>query len=153
MAIGAMQTHRETGGAETAGRVNGPRPKQKAFSSFGHHRRCAMAGIRCGHFQRRGADAGRWHRTVSSRGRTGTCRHRDLGRPRDTDYVAQLARIQRHSARLVVIVLDLAAMRSQWKRLADQNQIVCLVALPFTAESLTDAMGRAYDEYRLEPHC
>jgi TonB family protein len=64
----------------------------------------------------------------------------------DTGYAAQLARVQRHSARLAVIALDLPSLRPQWTRLVEQNQIVSLVTLPLTAESLSDAIGRAYDE-------
>jgi len=64
----------------------------------------------------------------------------------ETDTATQLAKIQRHSARLAIIAIDTAAMAAQWTRLAQQNQIVSMVAVPFTAQSFNEAMSRAHDE-------
>jgi TonB family protein len=146
MAIGARQTNRETAGTETTGHAVEPRSKKKRsahlvtaddalWPQFGAAISSDIILTQVDGIEQFLATIEPEHAGIviwDARG--------------DTDYATQLARIQRHSSRLVVIVLDLAAMRSQWKRLTEQNQIVCLVALPFTAEHLSDAMGRAYDE-------
>jgi protein TonB len=64
----------------------------------------------------------------------------------ETDYAAQLGRIQQHSARIAVVALDVPATQSQWTRLAQLNQIVSLVPIPFTAQTFNEAMNRAHDE-------
>jgi periplasmic protein TonB len=64
----------------------------------------------------------------------------------ETEFSTQLARIQRHSARIAVIAVDVAARAEQWTRLTQQNQIVAMVAVPLVAESFNDAMNRAHDE-------
>jgi protein TonB len=64
----------------------------------------------------------------------------------ETDTTAQLRRIQQHSARIAIIALDTADKAAQWTRLAQQNQIVSMVVVPFTAQSFNEAMSRAHDE-------
>ena len=64
----------------------------------------------------------------------------------ETDVATQLAKIQRHSARLAIIAVDTVAMTAQWARLIKHNQIVSMVVLPFTAQSFNEAMSRAHDE-------
>jgi periplasmic protein TonB len=64
----------------------------------------------------------------------------------ETEFSTQLARIQRHSARIAVIAVDVADRAAQWTRLTQQNQIVAMVAVPLVAESFNDAMNRAHDE-------
>jgi protein TonB len=64
----------------------------------------------------------------------------------ETDVATQLAKIQRHSARLAIIAVDTVATTAQWARLIKHNQIVSMVVLPFTAQSFNEAMSRAHDE-------
>jgi protein TonB len=64
----------------------------------------------------------------------------------ETDTARQLARIQQHSPRIAIIAIDTAAMAAQWARLTQQNQIVAMVVVPFTAQSFNEAMSRAHDE-------
>jgi protein TonB len=64
----------------------------------------------------------------------------------EKDTATQLARIQQHSPRLAIIAIDTAAMAAQWARLTQQNQIVAMVVVPFTAQTFNEAMSRAHDE-------
>jgi protein TonB len=64
----------------------------------------------------------------------------------ETDTARQLGRIQQHSPRIAIIAIDTAAMAAQWARLTQQNQIVAMVVVPFTAQSFNEAMSRAHDE-------
>jgi periplasmic protein TonB len=64
----------------------------------------------------------------------------------ESDIATQLAKIQRHSARLAIIAVDTAAMAAQWARLTQQNQIVSMVVVPFSAQAFNEAMSRAHDE-------
>jgi TonB family protein len=146
MAIGTKQIHRETAGTETGSHADRPRSNQKRsahlvtaddalWPQFGAVISNAVVLTQVDGIDEFLAEVEPGHAGIviwDARG--------------DAEYAAQLGRLQRHSARLAVIVLDLATTSSQWKRLAEQNQIVCLVALPLTTEPLNDAIGRAHDE-------
>jgi protein TonB len=67
----------------------------------------------------------------------------------DGDTTAQLESIRQRLTRMAVMVLDVPAKNAHWKRLADQNQIVAVVPLPFAADSFVPALDLAFDEMRM----
>ena len=57
-----------------------------------------------------------------------------------------LSRLQLHSARFVVIVLDTDASGEAWRTALEQRQIVALLSVPLDAAQLLEAFANARDE-------
>ncbi len=64
------------------------------------------------------------------------------------DCAGDLSRLQLHSARFAIIVLDDAAASTEpWRVAIQQRQIVALLGIPFDAAQLLEAFASACDEY------
>ena len=64
----------------------------------------------------------------------------------DADYADHLAKLQRHSARLAVMVLDDPGMSAHWARLVQKKQIVASITLPLAAQAFNDGLRNAWEE-------
>lgn len=62
------------------------------------------------------------------------------------DPADELSRLQGHSARLAIIVLDSPTRASAWKSARRQHQIVALLGVPFDNEELLESLVTARDE-------
>ena len=59
---------------------------------------------------------------------------------------AMLSRLQLHSDRLAVIVLDSPENAASWARAIEKRQVAAHVSLPIVADTLSDALKRAREE-------
>ncbi len=64
----------------------------------------------------------------------------------DAEHAEHLVQLQRHSARLAVMVLDLPEMSVHWQRLAQKNHLVASAPLPFAQAAFKAALEATLDE-------
>ncbi|MGO9634063.1 MAG: TonB family protein [Steroidobacteraceae bacterium] len=62
------------------------------------------------------------------------------------DHAADLSRLQLHSERFVIIVIDAASNSETWRVAVQQRQIVALLGVPFKAEQWREALSSAREE-------
>jgi protein TonB len=62
------------------------------------------------------------------------------------DHAAELSRLQLHSERFVIIVIDAASNSEPWRAAVQQRQIVALLGIPFQAEQWREALSSAREE-------
>jgi hypothetical protein len=67
-------------------------------------------------------------------------------RERKAAPAAVLSRLQLHSDRLAVIVLDSPENAASWARAIEKRQVAAHVSLPIAADTLSDALKRAREE-------
>jgi TonB family protein len=67
----------------------------------------------------------------------------------DGAYADHLAQLQRHSARLAVMVLDDPGMSAHWSRLVQKKQIVASITLPLAAHDFNDLIRAAWEEVQV----
>ena len=62
------------------------------------------------------------------------------------DHAAELSRLQLHSERFAVIVIDAASNAEPWRGAIQQRRIVALLGVPFKAEQWREALTSAREE-------
>ncbi len=63
-----------------------------------------------------------------------------------TDHAAELSRLQLHSERFAIIVIDAASNSEPWRAALQQHRIVALLGVPFRAERWRELLSSAHDE-------
>ncbi len=62
------------------------------------------------------------------------------------DHAAELSRVQLHSERFAIIVIDAASNSEPWRVAVEQRQIVALLGVPFKAERWREVLSSAREE-------